>query len=251
MKKYYEILGLDKGASKKDIQDYYDKLSIELDPKNNDDLDFFKEEYALLQNAYKKLMGPDPDTKKGESLQKTLIEVEQKIEITETDIILYPNLRADSISVFNIKIGMNKKNVQYILQQDSNLYSDIDCGHNTNEFRMYVYDKDGNNSKRNCILYLIWNNHDELSKITFFEDFARYLKGDTKKLLTFEGFDSKSKLCQEYLGYPNKKDVTLDVPSIKLKHTTYYFYSKGIEITIKKSKVHLTAVFAFILNEKK
>jgi len=63
MKKYYKILGLDEGASKKDIQDYYDKLSIELDPKNNDDLDFFKEEFSLLQEAYEKLMGYHPDTK--------------------------------------------------------------------------------------------------------------------------------------------------------------------------------------------
>ena len=34
MKKYYQILGLEKGASKQDIQDAYDKLSVELDPKN-------------------------------------------------------------------------------------------------------------------------------------------------------------------------------------------------------------------------
>jgi len=57
MKKYYQILGLEEGASKQEIQDAYNKLSVELDPKNNDNLDFFKEEFALLQEAYKKITG--------------------------------------------------------------------------------------------------------------------------------------------------------------------------------------------------
>ena len=62
MKKYYQILGLEEGASKQEIQVAYDKLSVELDPKNNDDLDFFKEEFALLQEAYEKLMGHVPES---------------------------------------------------------------------------------------------------------------------------------------------------------------------------------------------
>ena len=57
MKRYYQILGLEEGASKQEIQDAYNKLSVELDPKNNDNLDFFKEEFALLQEAYKKITG--------------------------------------------------------------------------------------------------------------------------------------------------------------------------------------------------
>ena len=61
MNKYYQILGLEEGASKLEIQDAYDKLSVELDPKNNDNLDFFKEEFALVQEAYKKLMGSISD----------------------------------------------------------------------------------------------------------------------------------------------------------------------------------------------
>ena len=52
IKKYYQILGLEDGASKQEIQDSYDKLSLELDPKNNDNLDFFKEEFALLHVIY-------------------------------------------------------------------------------------------------------------------------------------------------------------------------------------------------------
>ena len=57
MKKYYKILGLDEGASQQDIESAYNRLSKELDPANNDNLAFFKEEYDLVQLAYKELTG--------------------------------------------------------------------------------------------------------------------------------------------------------------------------------------------------
>jgi tetratricopeptide (TPR) repeat protein len=59
MKKYYEILGLEIGASEKEINDAYVKLSKDLDPKENDNLDFFIEEYNLVQEAYKNLIKSD------------------------------------------------------------------------------------------------------------------------------------------------------------------------------------------------
>lgn len=52
MKKYYEILGLEEGASKQAIQEAYDRLSVELDPKKNNNHEFFIEEFQLIQEAY-------------------------------------------------------------------------------------------------------------------------------------------------------------------------------------------------------
>jgi hypothetical protein len=169
------------------------------------------------------------------------------IEITTTDITLYPKLKSNKISVYGIHIGMTQSEVNKILSENSKLYYYVDKVHTTTDNRIYVYDRNKDMEKRNCILYLIWtDNSKELSKITFFEDFASYLVGSTSKLLTFEGFDSQSKLSQDYLGYPNKTKITLDIPSIGLKHTTYYYYSKGIEITFKESSDGKTAVFTFI-----
>ena len=49
MKKYYDLLGLQEGASYEEIQEAYDRLSVDLHPSNNDNLDFFIEEYAKLK----------------------------------------------------------------------------------------------------------------------------------------------------------------------------------------------------------
>ena len=56
MEKYYEILGLNKGASKEEIEKKYKILSKEFDPKNNDNQDFFKEEFKKIQEAYEVLI---------------------------------------------------------------------------------------------------------------------------------------------------------------------------------------------------
>jgi len=53
LKKYFEILGLKQDASQEQIQEAYERLNDTLDPKKNDNLDFFIEEYELVQEAYK------------------------------------------------------------------------------------------------------------------------------------------------------------------------------------------------------
>ena len=55
MKKYFEALGLKESSSQEEIQAAYDRLSKELDPKNNNDQEFFKEEYEKVQEAYEVL----------------------------------------------------------------------------------------------------------------------------------------------------------------------------------------------------
>ncbi len=55
MEKYYKTLGLEKGASQKEIQQAYEKLSKEFNPSDNDNLEFFKEEYKKVQEAYEAL----------------------------------------------------------------------------------------------------------------------------------------------------------------------------------------------------
>lgn len=77
MKKYYKILGLKEGASREEIETAYTRLSKDLDPKENDNLDFFVEEYALVQDAYKKLTEKDdlvPETENDSSKSNKVLE---------------------------------------------------------------------------------------------------------------------------------------------------------------------------------
>ena len=55
MKQHYETLGVNEGATQEQIQMAYDKLSKELNPENNNNQDFFREEYEKVQQAYNAL----------------------------------------------------------------------------------------------------------------------------------------------------------------------------------------------------
>ena len=55
MKHHLETLGLQEGATQQEIQEAYDRLSKELNPSNNDNQEFFKEEYEKVQEAHKAL----------------------------------------------------------------------------------------------------------------------------------------------------------------------------------------------------
>ncbi len=63
---HYKTLGLKEGTSQEEIKTAYDKLSKELNPSNNDNQEFFKEEYEKVQEAYKELRNSSIlTTKKG------------------------------------------------------------------------------------------------------------------------------------------------------------------------------------------
>ena len=72
MKKYFDILGLQEGASQEAIQEAYDRLSIELDPKKNENQEFFLEEFEKLQEAYNALRNSSILSTEG-GLKKTMI----------------------------------------------------------------------------------------------------------------------------------------------------------------------------------
>jgi antitoxin component YwqK of YwqJK toxin-antitoxin module len=113
MKKHYQTLGLNEGASQEEIQTAYERLSKELDPKNNDNQEFFVEEYQKVQDAYKALVNssilatekgakqvfekPNPSPKiKSVSPKKSGIETPKKAAVTRGIIF--------SIAVFSLAI---------------------------------------------------------------------------------------------------------------------------------------------------
>ena len=58
MKQHYTTLGLQEGASLEEIEAAYKRLSKDLDPANNDNQEFFKEEYKKLQVLKKASLQP-------------------------------------------------------------------------------------------------------------------------------------------------------------------------------------------------
>ncbi|HPB03037.1 MAG: hypothetical protein RB294_08570 [Bacteroidales bacterium] len=166
-------------------------------------------------------------------------------EITKTDITLTTGFTMDKVSIFGIHLGMTAEEVINTLAGNNNLYYYEDKTHGTKDYRIYVYDTDETGKKKNCILYLIWTeNRSELNRITVFNDFETYLQGNTKKLLSTEAVDSNSDFYKTHLGAPDSSAVTLDLPSIGYKHTTFYYPDKFLQVTLKQDGDKASVVFA-------
>lgn len=64
--------------------------------------------------------------------------------------------------------------------------------------------------------------------------------------MTFEALDSNSEFKNKFIGYPDRSKITLEFPSIDVKHTTYYYDEIGLEITHKYSPKEEETVFAIV-----
>src|SRR5437867_6904978 len=117
----------------------------------------------------------------------------------------------------------------------------------SNPTRIYVYSRKPDGSKGEAVLYLIWELGEEtMSSITVFQGFRNSLSPNFRRLLTFEAVDNQSPIKREFLGYANRFKTTLDVPSIALKHITYFYDEIGIEVTHKHSSDGDEVVFTFV-----
>jgi len=73
-----------------------------------------------------------------------------------------------------------------------------------------------------------------LSEIIKYPNISKYLVGHTKKQVSKKVIDSKANLPEEFIGEPNKEEVLVDIPSINLLNTAYYFPNKDCQSSNKR-----------------
>ncbi len=164
-------------------------------------------------------------------------------EITKTDITQLSKGKLENISVFNVKLGASLNNVQKTIdaQEGLDLVEDLFTNH-----RYYLYDKQQNRNQQVPIAYLKWNEKDQnLSEIIIYPGISKYLVGDTKKLVSKKVIDSQSNLPEEFIGEPNKEEVLVDIPSINLQNTAYYFPNKDCQVIKQKMNGKIAYTFGF------
>jgi curved DNA-binding protein CbpA len=99
MKKHYKTLGIEDGASQEEIQTAYERLSKELDPKNNANQEFFIEEYKKVQEAYKALSNSSILANKSVSIADTSITPSKEDKPTDNKREMIPNKLRKKIKI--------------------------------------------------------------------------------------------------------------------------------------------------------
>ncbi len=149
----------------------------------------------------------------------------------QVDITTDKDFKSTQVAIFGLKLGLTVKQAEQIWNANDSLVAKYDNLTSDGSTRYYIYDKNSAGEAQNCLIYAIWNKGDTtLARITFFTEMYKYLKGKTRRMLSFDAIDKNSELSKSFLGKPDKVEVTLDIPDIDFRHKMYYFYKMGLEI---------------------
>ena len=152
--------------------------------------------------------------------------------------------KSTDYSIYGFRLGLTHEQTWKMLEKKNSFLGEKD---DANLSRMYVYSRNVDGSKGKAVLYLIWEPGErEMSRITVFQDCRSSVSQSFRRLLTFEAVDENSEFKRKFIGYANKSKITLDVPSIDLKHTTYFYDEIGLEVTYKHSSKGDEVVFAIV-----
>lgn len=163
-------------------------------------------------------------------------------EITEQDLESLRGVKSEALSILGFHLRMSRAEAETVLKESNRIVGE---GDKNNRNRIYVYERLPNGQKGESLLYLIWESDEqELKTITVFQNCGQYLRQNFRRLHTPEALDATSKFTRNFIGTPNRSEVTLSVPQIGLTHTTFYYDAIGIEITRQRHGEKESVVFA-------
>jgi hypothetical protein len=147
-------------------------------------------------------------------------------------------------SILGLRLGMSRDTALKVLSRQPSFIGVQDAG---NASRIYVYRKNPDGGRGQSILYLIWEPDERrLSRIVVYNSFAGRLTRNFRRLLTSEALDEKSPFIRAFIGSPDRSGVTLDIPSIDSKNTTYYYERIGLEVTLAHFGHEESVMFAIV-----
>ncbi len=150
-------------------------------------------------------------------------------EVTDVDITQVKDIDASEISVLGVHLGTSIQKTKQKIARKKGIFFRQDKFNNS---RLYLYEYNQGNKKNDPLGYFKWNDKNSgLDEIIIYEDFKKYMKGKSKKLVTREALSYYEEgVGKNFLGYPLKKEKILNIPSQNLKHTAYYYKGKSYQV---------------------
>ena len=150
------------------------------------------------------------------------------IDLCEDNVETLVGTASTDFSIHGIRLGLTQEEAWQILYADGTFIGEID---KSNPSRIYVYGKNRDGAKGDSLLYLIWEpTKTGMSQISIFQGFRKSLAPNFRRLMTFEAVDNGSAFKKAFIGYANRSEITLDIPSIGTKHRTFFYDDIGIEV---------------------
>jgi len=167
-------------------------------------------------------------------------------EITSTDITALPEIVASEITIFGIGFTTSLEKAIEILEENTMVFLEVDPFNNN---RYYLYDYEIVNNKHLPLAYFIWDEFGfKLQEVILYKAFSKYLVGRSKDLLTMEVINKHSEVVKDFIGYPSRKETTLDIPSIKMTTFCYYYPDHDFKVIRSVTEKGTSISFGLISN---
>jgi hypothetical protein len=155
------------------------------------------------------------------------------VELTETDFAKLKDFDAKYATVFGIGLNMTVGKVQAIVKTKPYLKLEKDA---FNRSRYYLYDVSKDTGKI-LLGYLKWHPKDSaLQEYVLYQEITPYLKGLSCTILSAACLNPESEVYKNFLGKAIEEDVILDIPSIPLKTTRYYYPALSLIIEAQQKE---------------
>ncbi len=165
-------------------------------------------------------------------------------EITQTDITSFKDIIATGIVVFGINFNMSIEKALEVIDNNTLVFMEVDPFNNN---RYYLYDYEVVKGKYVPLAYFIWDEEGEiLHEILLYQGFSKYLVGGSQNLLSTDVINRHSDLVKNFIGYPSRKEIVLDIPAIGVKSFCYYYPDHDFKVFRNLSDKGSTIHFGLI-----
>ncbi len=166
-------------------------------------------------------------------------------EITKTDITKLSAFDGRNISFFGLHAGMSKQEAMDLLRAQPRLvweYDDFNTRskdpNSTDEMRIYVNMIDDTHGEKKLELaYIIWSPGTlQMTSMVIFEDAARFMQGDTKKLFTLGALKPGNSFTGFLKSTPVKKTGVTITYTYEAEHFAFIHFTPSGEPAVVRIK---------------
>lgn len=173
------------------------------------------------------------------------------VEITEVDFTTIAGFHARDATVLGVPMGASREQAERIIEAHPDFVVHPD---GANPGRFYVDFAQPASREEESAFYFIWEpGHKGMNRVTVFRPAAALLRGEAKALLTTAALDDAAAPAHKFLDELGERHVSLDIPAIRLRHTSHWFPRRGIEVTEQVDEAYGTrqVVFALIVRDER
>jgi hypothetical protein len=179
------------------------------------------------------------------STQAQNITSQDTVDACITDFTKINDFSARRATVFGLYIGISIKEARAAIDSFKTYKLKLEQDRYNNN-RMYLYEILGNDSIKKPIGLCKWQSATSgLNELILYEEASECLPGDIYTLFSGKAIDSVANPVKDFLGNPTKVVVDMDVPSLGLKSTRYYFAKRALIVIENRKPEETTYHLAF------